>query len=185
MPISLIIRQLGCAIGSARCWAGSLRNPRRPSGLSIGLPGQLGFGLSAGVARHAGCCAMGMVISPIKVFSRDADSSDMHICGGPANAGPDRWISQDPQDRRHERTRELTEAVPGTGCRLTSLPSRFAPIPGLDILRPLLPLRPYNSPKFLQQAATTADMLKARQLFPRPNHRIRDPEFPSPTHFPV
>ena len=182
MPISMIIRHLWHAIGSARCWAGSFCNPRRPSGVSIGLPGQLGFVLSAGVAPHAGCCAMGMVISPIKVFSRAADNSQMHTCGGPTNAGSGGWISRNPQDRRHERTRELTVTVPGMGCRLTSLPSRLAPIPGLITPRTL---RPHNSPKFLQQAATTADMLKARQLFPRPNHRIRDPEFPSPTHFPV
>ena len=182
MPIVFINRHLGHANRSIRFWFGFLGKQAQPSGLSVVLPVQFGPGLCQGAGRHAGCRAMGMVIFPIKVFPRAADSSEMHTCRGTANAGSGGWITEDPQDRQHERTGGVAATVPGMACRLISLPSRLVPIPGLITPRTL---RPYNSPKFLQQAATTADMLKARQLFPRPNHRIRDPEFPSPTHFPV
>ena len=182
MLITLQTSHLGHGCGSASSLAGFLHNPRCPSRLSIALPGQVVPGLARGAARSAGCCAKGMVIFRIKVFSRTADSSEMHTCRGTANAGSGGWITEDPQDRQHERTGGVAATVPGMACRLISLPSRLVPIPGLITPRTL---RPYNSPKFLQQAATTADMLKARQLFPRPNCRIRDPEFPSPTHFPV
>ncbi len=184
MPIVFINRHLGHANRSIRFWFGFLGKQAQPSGLSVVLPVQFGPGLCQGAGRHAGCRAMGMVIFPIKVFPRAADSSEMHTCRGTANAGSGGWITEDPQDRRHERTRGLTVTVLGTGCRLTSLPSRLAPIPGM--LTPCT-LSPYNSLKLLQQAAGLGDLSTDIQPFPSPNCRIRKAASPTrpPNHFPV
>lgn len=181
MPISLLIRHLGGSCGSASFLAEFLRKPGRPSKLSLTLPGQSVSGLVRGAVRHAGCCAMGMVIFPIKVYSRTADSSEMHTCGGSANGGSGGWI---PQDRRPEHTRGWAFAIQGMGCPLTSLPSRLAPIPGLPTHRTL---SPYNSPKLLQKAAGLGDLSTDIPPFPSLNCRIRKAASPTrpPNHFPV